>query len=415
MSDQQIHTHVLRNGFTLIVEPMRAVQSASFSLALPAGCIYEDEGKNGTAAVLCDLITRGAGSLDSRALSNQLDFLGLQRSESIGWNHLSLSGATVAENLLPALRLYAEIVQRPHLPDGQFLAALAGVEQSLRALEDEPRQKVIIELCRRCYPAPWGRPVDGDLEQLPNISLTDVKTHYQRCVQPRDCVLGVAGHVRFEEVRDLVEQAFGAWEARVQPHVQPGARGVRREHLALDSTQTQIGLAFDAVPYRDDDYYAAWAAVNVLSGGSSSRLFTEVREKRGLCYSIYSTLNSLLDEARVLTYAGTTAERAQETLDVTLHEIRRLSAGIDPAELDRCKASAKSSLIMQQESTAARAASMVRDWFHLGRVTTLSEVHDRINALTVPDVLRYVREHPADDVTLLTIGPQPLEMSDGVS
>ncbi len=415
MASQELHIHVLSNGFTLIVEPMRAVQSASFSLAVPAGCIYEEEGKNGTAAVLCELITRGAGSLDSRELSTQLDYLGLQRSESVGWNHLSLNAATVAENLLPALKLYAEIVQHPHLPEDQFPAAIAGVEQSLRALEDEPRQKVMIELCRRCYHSPWGRPSEGDLEELPNITPGDVTSHFRRHVRPGGSILGVAGNVEFELVRDLVEEAFADWAAGEPTTIQRGPRGVSKDHLNLESTQTQIGLAFPSVPYRDDRYYAAWAAVNVLSGGSSSRLFTEVREKRGLCYSIYASLNSLLDEGRVLAYAGTTTERAQETLDVMVREIQRLGEGIEEAELDRCKASAKSALIMQQESTSARAASLTRDWFHLGRVTTLDEVHRRIDALKVPEVLHYVQMHPPDDLTLLTIGPEPLEMPDGVS
>ena len=169
------------------------------------------------------------------------------------------------------------------------------------------------------------------------------------------------------------------------------------------------------MPYRDPNYYASWAAVGVLSGGMSSRLFTEVRERRGLCYSVYATLSSLRDEARVLCYAGTTAERAQETLDVTLRELVRLEEGIETEELDRCKARAKSSLIMQQESTSSRSSSVARDWYHLGRVMTLDEIRSKIDALSVETVLRYVREHPARDVTVLTIGPQALEVPLGVS
>ena len=176
-----------------------------------------------------------------------------------------------------------------------------------------------------------------------------------------------------------------------------------------------IGIAYDSVSYRDPDYFAAWAAVSVLSGGMSSRLFTEVREKRGLCYSVSASLSSLRDEARVLCYAGTTAERAQETLDVTLAELQRLGEGIEDEELSRCQARAKSSLIMQQESTLARASSVARDWYHLGRVMTLAEVREKIDALTVQNVLDYVHTHPAGQFTLLTIGPHPLETPSEVS
>jgi len=148
----------------------------------------------------------------------------------------------------------------------------------------------------------------------------------------------------------------------------------------------------------------------VLSGGMSSRLFTEVREKRGLCYAVYASLSSLRDEARVLCYAGTTVERAQETLDVTLQELVRLADGIEASELDRCRARAKSSLIMQQESTIARSAAVARDWYHLGRIMTLQEIHDQIESLTTETVLDHVQRFPARDFTVVTIGPQALEV-----
>jgi predicted Zn-dependent peptidase len=409
MALQEIHAHQLPNGLTVLIEPMRSVQSASFSLIVPAGVVHEEASRNGTSAVLCDLMVRGAGDRDSRRLSEDLDSLGLQRSESVGWNHISFSGASVAENLLSALEIYADIVRRPHLPKSQFSAVVTGLEQSLRSIEDEPRQKVIIELRRRCYDDPWGRPTDGDLEEIHNVRLEDVQALYQRSVQPQEAILGIAGNVNASEVMSAVEQAFGGWEAKEPTLPRGRGRLQLQQHIALDSTQTHIGLAFPGVPYRKESYYAAWAAVNVLSGGSSSRLFTEVRERRGLCYSVYATLHSLRDQGMVLAYAGTTSERAQETLDVTLSEILRLGEGIEAGELDRCKAGAKSALIMQQESTGARAASIARDWFHLGRVTTLDEVHDRIDALTVDSVVEYVRAHPPENLTVLTIGPEPLK------
>lgn len=415
MADLPVQTHRFENGLTLLVEPMRAVQSAAFALAVPAGVVFEQAGLNGSAAVLCELMVRGAGDLDSRALSDRLDFLGVHRSESVGWHHMSFSGATLAENLLPALEIYADIVRRPHLPEAQFPAVVTGVEQSLRATEDEPRQKVIIELRRRCYDDPWGRPTDGTLSDLPNITLQSVRELFDRSVRPNDAILGIAGNVDFEAVKEVVEATLGDWEPGPVVPIVRGSRGPQRDHITTDSNQTHIGLAYDAVPYRDDNYYAAWAAVSVLSGGSSSRLFTEVRERRGLCYSVYATLNSLLEEGRVLAYAGTTPERAQETLNVTIDVIRKLADGIEQNELDRCKAGAKSALIMQQESTGARASSIIRDWFHLRRTVPLDEVHDRIDRLTVADVLRYVREHPPHDFTLLTIGPEPLEIPDVVS
>ncbi len=415
MAKQQIQTHAISNGLRLIIEPMADVQSAAFSLLVPAGSNYDPPEQAGAAAVLCDWMMRGAGARDSRQLSNDLDNLGLQRNEGVGNSHISFTGATLAESLPNALRLYADIVQKPHLPVDQFEAARIGVEQSLRAIEDEPRQKVLVELRRRCYEAPWGIPSEGTLEGVQNLTAEVVKNHFNCCAGPRDAILGIAGKVDIRASIELVEELFGGWKAKPEPSISTGPRGPARDHIPHESTQTQIGIAYDSVPYCDPGYYAAWAAVSVLSGGMSSRLFTEVREKRGLCYSVFASLNSLRDQGRILCYAGTTAERAQETLDVTLQELMRLGKGISVDELDRCRARAKSSLIMQQESSSARASSIARDWYHLGRIETLDEVREKIDGLTVDALLEHIAEHPAKDFTILTLGPEPLEVNLGVS
>lgn len=406
---QEFQTHIYDNGLTLVFEPMADVQSAAFSLLVPAGSVFEPHGRNGTAAVLSDLIMRGAADRDSKQLSAALDNLGVQRNENVGTMHLTFTAATLAENLPAALELYGDIVLKPRLPGDQFEAARSGVAQALMALEDEPRQKIMVELRRRSYSAPWGLPTDGDLNDLPAVALDNVRAHYERCFRPDATILGVAGNLDFRRLRDRVGEVFGGWEPKAPPVFETGSRGPARDHMQHETTQTHIGIAYDAVPYRDPNYYAAWAGVSVLSGGMSARLFTEVREKRGLCYAVYASLNSLKDEARVLCYAGTTAERAQETLDVTVHELIRLGQGIAEDELARCQARAKSALIMQQESTIARSSSVARDWYHLGRVKTLDEIRDKIDALTADAVLDYVHRHPARDFTILTIGPKPLE------
>eukprot|EP00913_Durusdinium_trenchii_P010902 g10231.t1 len=363
-------------------------------------CIYDPKGQNGSAAVLSDLITRGAGDLDTKQLSAALDNLGLQRHESVGNVFTTFTGATLAENLAPAIRVYGTIVRNPALPADQFDAARAGVEQTLRAMEDEPRQKVIQELRRHCYNDPWGRPTDGSLEDLPSLSADSVRKHFETCYRPNGAILGIAGKVDVAAITALVDEVFGDWEQKPDPVFETGPRGTAFEHIDHDSTQTHIGIAYNAIPYRDPDYYAAWAAVSILSGGMSSRLFTEVREKRGLCYAISASLTSLRDEARVLCYAGTTTERAQETLDVTLVELARLAEGIEQDELDRCKARAKSSLIMQQESTIARSSAIARDWYHLGRINTLDDVGRKIDAFHFLEHMAFKGndKYSADDV-----------------
>ena len=412
MDIPQIETTTLNNGLVVLVQPMPDVQSASFVLMIPAGSTHEPPGCNGTGSAIADLVMRGAAGKDSREVAAALDSLGVQRSETVGWHFVSFAGATLKGHLASTLDIYADILLRPELPHQELPAVLAGVEQSLLAMEDEPQRKALVELRRRCYDAPWGLPTEGSLDDLPRITHQTILDHYRRCFRPNGSILGVAGNVNVQRVVDQAERLFGAWKPVETAPVVRGSRGARIDHIPHDSQQTQIALAYDAVPYSHPDYYTAWAAVSVLSGGSSSRLFTEVREKRGLCYTVYATLNSLLTEGRVFCYAGTTSERAQETLDVTLSEIERLSEGIAEDELERSTARAKSTLVMQQESTGARAGALARDWFHLGRVVPLEEVRARIDALTPEQVGSYARTHPPRDVTVLTIGPEPLDVPD---
>lgn len=411
MEQQKIHTHQFSNGLMLIVEEMRDVQSAAFTFMVPAGSVYEPEGCNGTASMLADWITRGAGEFDSRGLAAALDNLGLQHSENAGSEHITFSGATVATKLPDCLRLFAGIIRQPHLDEDQFEAVQLGAEQGLLAIEDEPQRKVMVELRKRSYQRPWSLSSEGSIEDLPNITSDIVRAHFRRHFHPRGAIIGIAGNVDPAQIIAVVGEAFGDWPEQSEAIVTPGERGPKRDFIEHDSAQTHIGLSYASVPFESPEYYSAWAAVSILSGGMSCRLFTEVREKRGLCYSVYASHSSLRHEGRVMCYAGTSNERAQETLDVTLSELQRLGDGIEDAELERCKARAKSSLIMQQESTRSRASSLARNWFFLGRVRTLQEVRDQIDALTVSAVLDHVHRYPARDFTVLSLGPKPLDVN----
>jgi predicted Zn-dependent peptidase len=400
----------LPNGLTVLVETLPELQSTAYALLVPAGSAYDPPEQGGTASTLCDWITRGAGERDSRAISCELDRLGIDHNTTINVSHLSLTGSCLPGHLADALGLVGDFVRCPRLEDDEFEGALAGVEHELQGLEDDPRQKVMLELVRRFYPAPWHQPPEGNLGDLERITPESTRRFWSAHVRPQRAILGLAGRITLEDLRPTLERVFGPWERGTTPLPGYGSRGVTREHLTADSTQTQIGVAYPSVPYRDPDYYASWAAVSILSGGMSSRLFTEVREKRGLCYSVYASLSTLQATGAVLCYAGTTNERAQETLDVMLTELKRLAEGIAPEELRRAQALAKSTLVMQQESSASRARSLARDWYHLGRPTTVDEVQRAIERLTPETILDYVRRHPVDPCTIVTIGPQALRL-----
>jgi predicted Zn-dependent peptidase len=407
---ESILSHRFPNDLVLVAEPMVYLQSAAFTFLVPAGAVYDPPDRCGLSGFTCEMALRGAGERDSRQFILDLDNLGVERHEGVASAHATYSGATVADNLPAALQIYADLLRRPHLPDEQLEAGRQVMLQDLRAVEDEPADKVMLELRRRHYPDPWGRPSQGELSALEVIDADDVRGYFQRYYRPNGTILGVAGRFQWDVLKDWVGQLLGDWQPRqAEPIVQQSAPG-RYRHQPYDSSQTQIGIAYQSVPYRHPDYFPAWGAVGVLSGGSSARLFTEVRERRGLCYSVHASYHSFRDQAAVLCYAGTAAERAQETLDVTLGELTRLAKGVQTQELDRLKARIKSALIMQQESSSARSGAVARDWYHLGRVQTLDELSRRVDDLTSQSINQYLAAHPPRDFTIVTLGPEALEV-----
>lgn len=407
---QEVYHHTLANGMTLLAERMEHVRSAALNFLVPAGCVYDPPRYLGLATILADLITRGAGSRDSRALMLALDSLGLDRDESVGSMHLRFWGATLASNLPAALELYADILLRPHLPAAEMEPVRALALQDLHGLEDEPRQKVLVELRRRYYPDPLGRDRRGTPEGLQRLTSDKVREHFHNYFKPAGTILSVAGNIEWEPLREQVERLFGAWTGSPETPLKVGKAPQGRKHLPKETTQTQIAIAYPTVPFGHPDYYAAQGAVQVLSGGMSARLFTEVREKRGLCYAVWASYQTFKDRACILCYAGTTTERAQETLDVTLGEIQRLQEGISEEELQRVKAGLKSSLIMQEESTSARAGALASDWYFLGRVRGLEEIHAEVEALSPAKILAHLRSYPPQDFTIVTLGPKPLRL-----
>jgi predicted Zn-dependent peptidase len=409
------YIHSFRNGLILVAEPMGWLESAAFTLMVPAGSVHDPPEGGGLAGFTCEMALRGAGPRDSRRFVEDLDNLGVERSESVSDSHTRYSGATLAANLPKALEIYVDVLRRPHLPVEQVEAGRQVMFQELRAVEDEPSQKVMIELQRRHYPKPWGRPSQGDREAIESTTIDQIRGFHQRHYGAGGTILGVAGRFQWPALVDLVARLFADWEpGDAQEIVESGAMK-KHEHLPYDSNQTHIGISHPSVPYRHPDYFQAWGAVGVLSGGMSARLFTEVRERRGLCYSVYAVHQTLRDLGGVFCYAGTSADRAQETLDVTAAELLRLADGVEGHELDRLKARIKSALIMQQESSSARSSAIARDWYHLGRVRLLEEIGSLVDGLTCESINAYLAEHPPRDFTVVTLGPRELEVPVGIS
>jgi predicted Zn-dependent peptidase len=405
-----IHQHTFPNGLTLLAEPMDYVRSATAYFMVSAGAAHDPAGAEGTSGVLSDVMTRGAGTRDSRELSNAFDSLGVDRGESVDTLNLWFSGGTLGRNLPAAIDLFADVLLRPHLPEAELEPAQALALQDLQALDDSPQEKVMLELRKRYYPHPLNADKLGTEEGIKAITADLLKAHHRSVVVPNGAIFAVAGAVDWPRLKDQIARLFGDWKPGGDRDVTLAAHTPKSEHLEKDTQQTQIAMAFPSASIRDPEYYAARGGIGVLSGGMSSRLFTEVREKRGLCYSVYASHESFRSIGTVVAYAGTKTERAQETLDVMTAELRKLKDGVDDDEIDRVKAGLKSSLIMRQESTSARAGAIASDWFLLGRVRPFEEIQAAIDGLTTNAVADCAARWPAATPTVVTLGPKPLDI-----
>ncbi|MCH2182756.1 MAG: insulinase family protein [Mariniblastus sp.] len=411
-----IQSHQFENGLVLIGQSMPWLESAAFSFQVPAGCRYDPVDQIGVANFVCEMVQRGAGEMDSRQYIERLEQLGVDYSSSASVYGTHYSGASCSAQLHDALTVFADVLRRPHFPAEQMEDGRQVCYQEIAAIADDLPQRTLIELRNRYYGQTDGRDCHGSATSVASIQLDDLQNFYQQNYRPNGMILGVAGKIDWPLLKDHVASLFADWHARpeVIPEASPAEHGTC--HLPFDSQQTHIAIAYPGVCYSDPDYYRQAGSVSVLSGGMSSRLFTEVREKRGLCYSVFASNHSVLDRGCVVCYCGTSAERAQESLDVILQQLVNLKLGITADELRRLKVQVRSDLIMQQESCRARAGSLTGDWFHFGRVRTLDECNSRISSLTVEEINRFLQEHPPRQFDLVTLGPHPLEINnDGIS
>lgn len=405
------HIHQMENGLVVLAEEIPTGEAVSYSLWVPCGTVDDPVDRPGLTGLVSEMVVRGAGDYDNRGLVYAFENLGADSSESVSQSHSSFSAALLADNVGDALSLTADVIRRPHFPEEELEPSRQVLLQEIAGMEDEPSRKMMIELGLVFFPAPWGRPGFGTVEGLTAATLDDIQNYYRKGYSPDGAILSATGKIDWPAFRGRVEELFGDWTGRKRPKPIETESKILTKHIPFESTQTHIGLAWPSAAVGDPDYLLQKSAVGVLSGGMSCRLFTEVREKRGLCYSVYASYYSNKDRGSVFCYCGSGNDTAQEALDVIIAELDRLSErGISQEELDRLKIRSKSGIVMAQESTAARAALMARDWFYLGRVRSLKEILDNIDRLDLDEINAKIREKPFGPLRLVTLGPEPLNI-----
>lgn len=407
-----IVTTELACGAVLLVEPIPSTSSAAISWMLPVGAAADPVDGDGQSAMLSEFIFRGAGGMTSREHSDALDRMGVHRSSHTGTRHMHLEMTLLGDRLLETQPLLVTLVREPAFPDDAVDPIRSLCLQSLESLDDEPQHLAMIHLREQHLPPPLGRSGYGQRSVLESVTGAELRRAWgERCV-PRGSIIALAGAVDPPAVIRDFDRRLAGWEGEAkEPEPSgPAARGAR--HSAQDAAQVHIGLAYDAPRESDEHSMHERLATYVLSGSTSGRLFSEVRQKRSLCYAVSASYRAGRDRGHVALYAGTTPERAQETLDVCVAEIERLfgGGGVSGDEFQRARTGLKSRLVMQGESTPARAAALASDYDRLGRSRSLDEVARAIDEITLDALNAYVEEREIGEWTLVTVGSTALEV-----
>jgi predicted Zn-dependent peptidase len=405
----QIVTITLECGLTLVVEEIAGVRSVAMTWVLPAGAATDPAEQDGQAALLSELILRGAGGLSSREHSDALDRLGVNRGTDVSAHHMRIEGTMLGDRVEEALPLIASMITAPELPPEHLEAVRSLCLQSLEGLDDDPQHLAMLRLRERHLPPPFNRHGHGEPDALQRATIDELREAWRSRFKPRGSILGVAGAVNPHRLATQLNRLLKDWRGETfepKPLSEP-----QRGYLPImqQTAQVHIGLAWDAPDEADPTSMIERLGVNVLSGSTSGRLFTEVRQKRSLCYSVGASYRAGRDTGMISLYAGTTPERAQQTLDVCAEQIDLMRAGVTEDEFRRAVIGLKSAQVMQGESTPARAAALVYDQFRLGRARSLEEIAAEVDAITIERLNEHLAWREIGPFTTVSIGPSALE------
>lgn len=397
----------------LAVEHMPGTRSCAVAWLLPVGSASdpEDAAGEGESCVLAELVLRGAGALSSRELSDAFDALGAQRQGSAAIQHLNLGALCLGDRLPDLLRLLSTVVLKPKLEPESLDAVRALALQSLDALNDDPQHLSTIKLREFAMPAPFNRSGYGTRPGLEGLTPQGVRNSWQRRAKPTGTIIGIAGDVHPERTRDLLNDLLKGWSGTTPEAKERGPAPRGHHAIQIETQQTHLAIGFPAPKDSDPSAYPHRVAVRVLGGAPSSRLFTEVREKRGLCYSVGASSSLGRDRGLLQIYAGSTHERAATTLECIMTELERFELGITQEEFDHAMVGAKSAIVMSGESTSARAMSIASGVYLRGRPESLSEIAAEFDRLTLQRVNEVIARHMGaawrKEITLIAVAPEP--------
>ena len=396
----------LPSGLTVVTERMDRVETVSFGAYVASGSRNERAEENGVSHFLEHMAFKGTERRSAAAIAEEIEAVGGQINAYTAREQTAYYVKVLKEDTALGADIIGDILTHSTFEPEELERERGVILQEIGQANDTPDDIIFDHFQEAAYPEqPLGRPVLGSedgIRAMPRTALTQyMRTHYAAS----NVVVAAAGNLHHETIVDLARQHFADLPAMAPPPTMPGRYAGGEFRKARDLDQVHIVLGFPSVGYGEPDYYPTLLLSTLLGGGMSSRLFQEVREKRGLVYSIYSFSAPFADSGLFGIYAGTGESEAAELMPVTLAELRAVQKSVSQDELNRARAQVKASLLMSLESTGSRCEQIARQIQVFGRVVPTAETVAKIAAVTCEDVSRAAARLFRAPPTLATIGP----------
>ena len=382
---------VLPNGLRVITQTMPHLETSSLGVWVGVGSRHETESQHGISHLLEHMAFKGTSQRSAQDIAEEIEAVGGELNAATSVETTAYYARVLKGDEGLALEILADILQNSSFATAELEREREVILQEIAAIEDSPDEIVYDLVHDAAYPGQAaGRPIIGTPQSVKSLSASDLRLFLATHYHPENMVIAGAGAVRHEPFLRHVEALFGGLSKGLAGPDSAAcyAGGIRFSPKPFE--QSHLMLGFEGPSYLDDSYIAAQVLSGLLGGGMSSRLFQEVREKRGLCYSIYSSAWGLRDSGMFAVHAATGVDMMDGLIDVVRAELARVATDeITSHEIIRSKAQLKAGLLMSLESSSAVAEQMARQMLVHGRTLSSDELVAKVESVT-EDQLRNI-------------------------
>jgi predicted Zn-dependent peptidase len=374
----------LSSGLVVVTDDMPHLETASLGVWVGSGSRDEEPDEHGISHLLEHMAFKGTSRRTARQIAEEIEAVGGDLNAATSVETTAYYARALKDDVPLALDVLSDILSHPAFDPAELAREQNVIVQEIGAAEDTPDELVFDHLQSVAFPSqPVGRSILGTPQTVRSFDPVRLRRYLARNYRAPDMVIAAAGAVDHDAVAADVERRFAAFNGPAAPVPEPARfhGGSRIEKRNLE--QVHITMALEGVPQRDPTLYSLQVFTSVLGGGMSSRLFQEVREKRGLCYAIYSFHWPYSDTGLFGLYSGTDAADADELMRVVVDEIATTAATLTEVEVARAKMQMKAGLLMALESSGARAEQLARQMIAYGRPIPLDEIVAKVEAVTV--------------------------------